>query len=125
MILQIHLPDDLYAKYAERDPAKPQAVLEAALADAVGLVPGEQRILFRGDELRALKVLLDHPVSTAGEVLRGIERFRRVSLPEGVTLDLDAGQLTRLRALFDSSGFQMTFGEFVRRQLTAGLRAVL
>lgn len=125
MIIQIRIPDELYAKYAERNPKKPQEELEKALADGVGLVPGEQRLVFRGEELKELKRLLEHPVSSVGEVLERVKKFKSIALPEGAGVELDEGQLFRLRSQHQASGFAMSFEDFLKRQLSAGLKVVL
>lgn len=125
MIIQIRIPDELYAHYAERNPKRPQEELEKVLHEAKDILPGEQRILFSASQLRALKDLLEHPVSTAEEVLERIKKFKRVALPEGAEVELDEGQLTRLKAQHQASGFNMSFQDFVKRQLLAGLKVVL
>ncbi len=123
MIVQIRLPDELYAKYAERDPKKPQQEIEKALLEAVELIPGEQRLILRGEELRKVKDLLEHPVSTVGELLEKLTKLKRVGVEGAGEVELTVGQLTRIKEM--APYMSQTPAEYLKDRVKAGLVAVV
>lgn len=129
MIVSIRIPDELYAQYAERNPKKPQEELELALAEFAPFFPGKKRVVVEGADLKELSRLLEWPVSSAKELIERVARVKRVALPEGEELELNEGQLLRMKAQADflskaGKASPEEFAAFVKQQLQAGLTKV-
>ena len=124
MIISLKIPDELYALYAERNPSSPQGELEKALLDFKDLTPGDRRVILEGDTLQEISRLIGHPISTSRELLEHLTRSQRVSLPEeGIELELNIGQRARLKS--QAEFFKQDFKDFVKKQLAAGVIAIV
>ena len=98
MILAVRVPDEVYARYALRNPKNPGAELEKALVKFQELLPEEERLVFQGPALRDLREVMEWPVTSPQEVVERVRKLRRVEF-EGVSVDLSDAQRQRLGEL--------------------------
>ena len=108
MFVTVQIPDEVYQVYAARKPERPQVAIADTLKEFAGRVPGEQRIIFEGEELRELKHAVEWPVSTVGELLEHLHRAGRVTLGEGLEVLITPAQRQRLS---DQAAFWRGAGE--------------
>lgn len=123
MFVNVQISDELYTKYAEKAPDRPQRALAETLKAFVELDPSEKLVILRGAELREISRILGHPISEPKELLEHLERSQRVSLGEGVEVELNPGQRARLKA--QAEFFQQPLAEFAKKQISAGVVAIV
>jgi hypothetical protein len=124
MIFNFRLSDELYAKYAERNPKSPQSSMERTLKRFAEVDPEEQFVVLQGDQLKQVKALLGHPVSTPEEVVHHLARYARVSFPEeGVEILLTAPQREKLKQ--QAAFWDQPFKKFLETQFTSAIARVI
>lgn len=119
MLVNLKVPDETYESYARRNVENPRAEMERSLQAFSELSPKETALFLNSEELKELNTLLGHPISTVKELLDQIKRSQRVSLGDGVEIELNVGQRARLMAQADF--FKRDFRDFVRTQVKAGV----
>jgi len=97
MLVNIQIPDEVYQKYAERRPDRPQAAIAETLKEFVNHTPGEPRLIIEGEAVRRLNTILGWPVDRTETLLEMINKLRNISVA-GLEIELTPDQLTRLRA---------------------------
>jgi len=112
MLVNIQIPDEIYQKYAERKPERPQVAIADALKEFVGLKPGEPRVVVEGELLRKLNTILGYPVSNPTVLVEQVGKLLRVSVGD-LSIELSADELKRLAAI---SGFYRKPGEDIAPQ---------
>lgn len=123
MIITLQIPDELYQHYAERNPSNPQSELAMALKEFAPYFPGKKRVVIEGEKLKQLSKILGHPISTADELLEHAQRSEKVTLGKGIEVELGVGQRQRLMA--QAEFFKQPFEEFVKKQVSAGVVAIV
>lgn len=122
MIVQIKIPDELYEKYARRNPKDPRKALEEALETFQDLEPGVPRLVVENPELRELKRISQAVLGDAKELLEFVKRTTAVSVG-GVEVELSLGARQRLEAM--ALAMTEPFDVFAKRQLKAGVDKVV
>lgn len=116
MIVQLRVSDELYEKYAKRNPQNPRKALEEALEAWQDAEPGIPRLVVENPELRRLKELSGQVLSDSKELVTWAEKTAAASVA-GVDLPLSLGQRQRLVA--QAQFFQQPLGEFIQKQFNA------
>lgn len=130
MLVNIQIPDELYQRYAERRPERPQTALAEALKEFVELVPGKRRMVLDEATLRELVGILQTTLESPADLVAAIRRERRVGLGDGVQLELSEGQRARLKAMalamkHPSADPEQHFREFVAREVGRALNVAV
>jgi len=121
MIVSIQIPDELYQKYAKRNPGDPRAALVEALVAWQDLEIGVPRLMVENPELRELKRLVQGDLSTPEALVTWAKRTAAVSVG-GVELELSLGQRQRLEA--QAEFFKEPYDAFVKKQLGPAISKV-
>ena len=114
MIVQIRISDELYEKYAKRNPQDPRAALGEALETFQDLEPGVPRLIVENPELRRLKELTQEDLSSPANLVKWAERSAKVGM-SGVEVELSLGIRQRLAA--QAEFMKEPFQEFAKKQL--------
>jgi len=123
VFINIQVSDELYTKYAEKAPDRPQRAMADTLKAFVDLEPGEAMVVLRAETLREVSRILGHPISTPKELLEHLTRSERVTLGEGIEVELNPGQRARLKA--QAEFFKQPLEEFAKKQVAAGVVAIV
>lgn len=128
MFVNVQIPDEVYARYAERKPERPQVALADTLREFVGLVPGERRLVLSEAALRALVGLYQDTIEDEAKLLKLIKRDREVNLA-GLEIPLTEAQRRRLKAQsafmkHPSQSEEEAFREYVVREIGRAVAAV-
>ena len=114
MLVQLKISDELYEKYARRNPENPRKALEETLELYKDLEPGVPRLIVENPELRELKRLSGQVLTDAKELLTYVKRTQTVSIG-GVEVELSVGARQRLEAL--SLAVAEPYDVFTKRRL--------
>jgi len=114
MIVSLKISDELYEKYAKRNPEDPRAALAEALAAFQDLEPGIPRLVVENPELRRLKELSQEDLSTPGKLVSWAEKNAKVGMG-GVEVELSLGVRQRLAA--QAEFMKEPYQEFAKKQL--------
>lgn len=131
MFIQVQLPDELYQKYAEKSPERPARLMAEQLKLFVDEVPGEARILIKGQDLKELGALLEWPIDSPQTLLQRVRKLKQVGVPKlGLNIDLSESQLLALKSQADfwnreGKASPEELVKFCRTQLEAGLAKIL
>jgi hypothetical protein len=122
MLLQIKISDELYEKYARRNPKDPRKALEEALELYQDLEPGVPRLVVENPELRELKRISQAVLADSKELLDFVKKTTSVSVG-GVEVELSVAARQRLEAM--ALAMAEPFDSFAKRQLKAGVDRVI
>lgn len=112
MIVQLKIDDDLYAKYAKRNPKDPRKALEEALSTFQDVEIGVPRLTLENPELKELKTVAGEPIGSSADLVAWAKRHSNVSVA-GVEVPLSVAQRQRLAAL--APFFQEDLGTHIKR----------
>lgn len=131
MILTLQLPDELFQVFAARDPKNPQKEIVRVLEEFKGLAPDAKRVVLSGEALREISRILGMSISSPEQLKEYLQRSEKVSLGDGISLELNPGQRLRLKAQADflrppsDTDPEAYFRNFVKQQVTAGVVAIV
>jgi hypothetical protein len=131
LLINVQVPDEIYQKYADRSPERPQKALADTLKAFADLDPAEAKLIISGATLKELNRLLEWPIDSEKILLERIGKYKRVAVPKlGLSLELSEAQLSALKSQADfwNSAGKANAAElmdFCRKQLMAGIAKVV
>lgn len=100
MILNITLPDELFARYADRDPKNPRKAIERALEKFVDVHPDDRLLLVPKNVRQELEKLIGKPIESWDKFLSFFKDALSIKAGE-VSVPLTEGQIKRLKTQAD------------------------
>jgi hypothetical protein len=119
MIIGLKIPDETYEVYGRRNPESPRVEIERTLQAFASLDPREVSLFLNREELKELNTILGHPISSVKELFEHLKRSQRVSLGEGIEVELTSAQRARLAA--DAEFWKEDFKTYVAKHIKLGV----
>jgi hypothetical protein len=114
MVLNISVPDEIYAKYVGMNPQNPHKAIQKQLERFSDVRPGDRAIVVTGDDLSEVQRAAQRSVETPKDIVKLIEEALKVK-SEDVEVSLTEGQRNRLRA--EASFWGKAPGEYASNAL--------
>lgn len=118
MIISITIPDELFSKYAERDPANPRKEIEKTLSKFVDIPPSDRLLLVPPEVRKELEKLVGGPIEKWEKFLKFFKDTISVRAAE-VNVPLTEGQAKRLAS--QAAFYKRDPKEYVTDQVKRGL----
>ena len=100
MILNITLPDEIFARYADRNPANPRKEIEKVLERFVSFDPSDRLLIVPKDVRQELEKLIGGPIEKWEKFLSIFKDALSIRAGE-VLVPLTEGQVKRLKGQAD------------------------
>ena len=114
MVLNISVPDEVYAKYVGMNPQNPHKAIQKQLERFQEVTPGSRVIIVTGDDLSEIQRAAERSVETPADVVKLVREALKVK-SEDVEVSLSEGQRNRLRA--EAQFWGKTPGEYASNAL--------
>lgn len=131
MFVNVQIPDEVFQRYADKSPDRPQRLMAEVLKAFVDLDPAAHRLVLEGPNLKKLNELLEWPIDSEATLLSRVAKFKQVAVPKlGLSLELSEGQLLALKSQADfwnaaGKASSAELVDFCRKQLLAGISKVV
>lgn len=97
MVLNISIPDEVYAKYVGMNPQNPHKAIQKQLERFAEVTPSSRVVIITGDDLSEIQRAAERSVETPKDVVKLVQEALKVK-SEDVEVSLSEGQRNRLRA---------------------------
>lgn len=114
MVVNLSIPDELYAHYVTQNPQNPGKAMVKQLKRFAGVKPGDRAITVFGDDLAELQRVAARSVETPKQVIKLVEDALTCK-GEGIEIRLTDGQRGRIRQ--DAKFWQQDPGVYASKEV--------